>query len=405
MTTDVKELEKKYLSTRVKNVQESETLKITGKAKKMLGEGKDVVSLSAGEPDFPTPDFVGEAAIEAIKRDFTKYTINTGILELRKAIVEKFKRDNNLEYTVDQVIVSTGGKQSLANIFLALLNPGDEVVIQAPYWVSYPEMAHLADAKEVIIYTDIDSDFKITPQQLKDALTDKTKMFIFNSPSNPTGTVYSEDEIRAIMEVLRDREDIFIISDEIYEHLIYGELKHFSPAAVEGFYDRVVTVNGVSKAYSMTGWRIGYAAGPKWIIDAAGKIQSQTTSNPTSISQVAATAALNGNHQVVNEMRDEFKKRRDYLYEEFNKIPGLKVNNPGGAFYMLVSVEGLMGKTLGGKVMKDSATLATYLLDEHLLATVPGVAFGAEGYLRLSYADSMENLSKAVERLKAAVNG
>ncbi|MFN8576397.1 MAG: pyridoxal phosphate-dependent aminotransferase [Candidatus Sericytochromatia bacterium] len=401
----VKELEEKYLSTRVKNVQESQTLQITGKAKKMMGEGKDVVSLSAGEPDFPTPDFVCDAAIKAIKDDFTKYTINTGTLELRKAISDKFKRDNNLEYTPDQIIVSTGGKQSLANVFLALLNPDDEVIIQAPYWVSYPEMAHLADAKEVIISSDINSDFKISPEQLKNAITDKTKLFVFNSPSNPTGTVYSEEEIRALMEVLRDKKDIFIISDEIYEHLIYGENKHFSPAAVEGFYDRVITVNGVSKAYSMTGWRIGYAAGPKWIIDAAAKIQSQTTSNPTSISQKAATAALNGNHKVVNEMRDEFEKRRDFLYKEFNKIEGLKVNNPGGAFYMLVSVEGLMGKTLGGKVMSDSATLASYLLDEHLLATVPGVAFGAEGYLRLSYADSMENLSKAVERLKKACMG
>lgn len=401
----VKELEEKYLSTRVKNVQESQTLQITGKAKKMMGEGKDVVSLSAGEPDFPTPDFVCDAAIKAIKDDFTKYTINTGTLELRKAISDKFKRDNNLEYTPDQIIVSTGGKQSLANVFLALLNPDDEVIIQAPYWVSYPEMAHLADAKEVIISSDINSDFKISPEQLKNAITDKTKLFVFNSPSNPTGTVYSEEEIRALMEVLRDKKDIFIISDEIYEHLIYGENKHFSPAAVEGFYDRVITVNGVSKAYSMTGWRIGYAAGPKWIIDAAAKIQSQTTSNPTSISQKAATAALNGNHKVVNEMRDEFEKRRDFLYKEFNKIEGLKVNNPGGAFYMLVSVEGLIGKTLGGKVMSDSATLASYLLDEHLLATVPGVAFGAEGYLRLSYADSMENLSKAVERLKKACMG
>lgn len=401
----VKELEEKYLSNRVKNVQESQTLQITGKAKKMLGEGKDVVSLSAGEPDFPTPDFVCDAAIKAIKEDFTKYTINTGTLELRKAISEKFKRDNNIEYTPEQIIVSTGGKQSLANVFLALLNPNDEVIIQSPYWVSYPEMAHLADAKEVIIYSDINSDFKITPQQLKDAITDKTKLVVFNSPSNPTGTVYSEQEIRDLMEVLRDKKDIFIISDEIYEHLIYGDNKHFSPAAIEGFYDRVITVNGVSKAYSMTGWRIGYAAGPKWIIDAAAKIQSQTTSNPTSISQKAATAALNGNHKVVNDMRDEFEKRRNFLYQEFNKIPGLKVNNPGGAFYMLVSVEGLIGKTLGGKEMKDSATIATYLLDDHLLATVPGVAFGAEGYLRLSYADSMENLSKAIERLKKAANG
>jgi len=395
--------EEQYLSRRVNSVQESQTMQITGKAKKMQGEGLDVVSLSAGEPDFPTPDFVSAAGIKAINDNFTKYTINSGILELRKAISEKFKRDNNLTYTPDQIIVSNGGKQSIANIFMALLNEGDEVIIQAPYWVSYPEMAHLCDAVAVIIDSDIDSDFKITPAQLEAAITPKTKLFVFNSPSNPTGTVYSEQEIRDLMAVLVGK-DIFIISDEIYEHLIYDTVRHFSPASIKELYEQIITVNGVSKAYSMTGWRIGYAAGPKWIIDASGKIQSQTTSNPCSISQKASVAALNGDHGVVENMKAEFLKRRDFMYNELNQIPGIKVNKPEGAFYMLVSVQELMGKTIDGIEMKTSADLATYLLDKYLLATVPGDAFGAEGYLRLSYADSLENLGKAVERLKKAVS-
>lgn len=399
------ENEERFLSNRVKNIQESQTLQITGRAKKMASEGKDVVSLSAGEPDFPTPDFVCDAAIKAIKENFTKYTPVQGIIELRKAISEKFLKDNNLKYSPEQIVVSTGGKQSLANIFLALLNPNDEVVFQSPYWVSYPEMAHLADAKEVIIHTDISSNFKMTPEQVKNALTEKTKIFVFNSPSNPTGTVYTEKEIRDIMEVLRDREDIFIISDEIYEYLVYGDAKHFSPAEVEGFFDRVLTVNGVSKAYSMTGWRIGYAAGPKWIMDSCTKIQSQTTSNPTSIAQKAALAGILGGRDFIETMKTEFVKRRDFMCEQLNAIEGLKVNKPDGAFYIFVSVEALIGKTFGGTEIKTSADFATYLLDHFYLATVPGDAFGLEGYLRLSYADSQENLQKAVDRMKKAILG
>lgn len=401
---DTSALEKKYLSDRVHNVQESKTLQITGKAKKMKDEGHDVVSLSAGEPDFPTPSYVCEEAIKAINEGFTKYTINTGIIELRKAISEKFLNENNLKYAPDQIIVSSGGKQSLSNLFLAMLNPNDEVVLQAPYWVSYPEMAHLADAVPVIIKTDISTDFKMTPEQVRNALTDKTKLFIFSSPSNPTGTVYTEDEIRAIMDVLKDFPNVYIISDEIYEHLIYGDVKHFSPAQIEGLYDRVITVNGVSKAYSMTGWRIGYAAGPKWIIDAAAKIQSQTTSNPASISQRASVAALKGGLDEVNKMKAAFETRRDFMYEQLNSIEGLKVNKPDGAFYMLVSVEGLLGKEMGGMTINSSVEFAEYLLNKYYLATVPGEAFGADGYLRLSYADSMENLTKAVDRMKKAIN-
>lgn len=398
------ELEQKYLSKRVHSIQESQTLQITAKAKKMQAEGKDIVSLSAGEPDFPTPDFVCQAAINAINANFTKYTAVQGIPDLRKAIAEKLLKDNNLKYSPEQIVVSNGGKQALANVFLALLNPDDEVLFQSPYWVSYPEMAHLCDAKDVIIHTDISSDYKMTPEQVEKAITPKTKIFVFNSPSNPTGTVYSEQEIRAIMEVFRDKKDIFIISDEIYEYLVYGDVKHFSPAEIDGFFDRVITANGVSKAYSMTGWRIGYAAGPKWIMDACNKIQSQTTSNPSSISQKAALAGILGGRDFIETMKTEFKKRRDYMCDELNSIEGLKVNKPDGAFYIFVSIEGLIGKTFGGMEIKTSADFATYLLDHFYLATVPGDAFGAEGYLRLSYADSMENLTKAVDRMKRAIN-
>lgn len=397
------EKEQKYLSNRVNKVQESKTLQITGKAKKMQGEGYDVVSLSAGEPDFDTPGFVCDAAIKAIKEGFTKYTINTGIIELRKAISGKFLKDNNLNYTPEQIIVSNGGKQSLANIFLSMLNEGDEVIIQSPYWVSYPEMIKMCDATPVIINTDISTDFKMSPAQLANAITDKTKLIIFNSPSNPTGTVYSEAEIRALMEVVKDKPDIFVISDEIYEYLVYDDVKHFSPAQIDYLYDRVIIVNGVSKSYSMTGWRIGYAAGPKWIIDACGKIQSQTTSNPSSISQKASVAGILGDHTFIDNMKEAFMKRRDFMYEQLNSIEGLKVNRPEGAFYVFVSLHGILGRTIEGVEIKTSADFAECLLDKYYLATVPGVAFGAEGYLRLSYADSMENLSKAVDRLRKAV--
>lgn len=386
------------LSERALNIEESKTLAIIGKAKQMAQDGFDVVNLSGGEPDFPTPDFVCKAAIKAINDGFTKYTANNGILELRKAIANKLKKDNGMEYKPDEILVSNGGKQAIANVLLSLIGKDDEVIIPGPYWVSYPEMVKLADGKPVIINSDISTDFKISPKQLEDAITDKTKLIIFCSPSNPTGTVYSEEEIRNLFEVVKNREDIFILSDEIYEYLIYDSVKHFSIASVKEFYNRVITINGVSKAYSMTGWRIGYAAGPKWLIDACAKIQSQTTSNPCSISQKASLAAIEGNQSIVFEMRDEFKKRRDFMYNELNSIKGLKVNKPEGAFYMLVSVEGLVNKGYGD----SSEEIAKYLLEKYYLATVPGVAFGAENHLRLSYADSMENLQKAVERFNKA---
>jgi len=394
--------EDQFLSRRVHNVQESQTLQITGQAKKMTDAGLDVVSLSAGEPDFPTPDFVCEAAIQAIRSGFTKYTANNGIIELRKAISEKFQRENGLSYKPDEIMVSAGGKQTIANTVMALCGEGDEVIIPAPYWVSFPEIAHLADATPVILETSIETDFKITPAQLEAAITPKTKLFIFNSPSNPTGTVYSESEIRALMQVLVGK-DIFILSDEMYEHLIYGTMKHFSAAQIPEQRSRIITSNGLSKAYSMTGWRIGYIAGPKWIIDACAKIQSQTTSNASSISQKAGVAALQGDQTVVAKMRDEFMKRRDYMCKSLNAIAGIKANVPDGAFYVFPSVQGLIGKTLQGVEINSSVDFAKYLLEKHLVATVPGEAFGAAGYLRLSYAASMADLQKAIERIGKAV--
>jgi len=392
----------KFLSERVKNVQESQTLKVVGKISKMLKDGCDVINLSVGEPDFPTPDFICQSAIKAINENFTKYTPNTGILELRKAISAKLLKENNLTYSPDEIIVSTGGKQALANVILTLCNKDDEVIIPAPYWVSYPEMVHLADGKCVIIDADIETNFKITPEQLEKAITPKTKIFILNSPSNPTGTVYTEKEIRALMNVLVDK-DIFVISDEIYEHLIYGDIKAFSPAQIPEMKEKVIVCNGVSKSYSMTGWRIGYAAAPEWIIQASAKIQSQMTSNACSIAQKAALAAFTGDQSVVQMMKQEFSKRKDFMYEEINKIDGFKTNYPDGAFYIFASIKDLIGRKLGGVQINSSLDYATYLLEKHYVGSVPGDAFGADGYIRFSYADSMENLQKAIERIKNSV--
>ncbi|MCW8799043.1 MAG: pyridoxal phosphate-dependent aminotransferase, partial [Prosthecochloris sp.] len=298
--------EEKYLTRRVLNMQESQTMRITGLAKKMKAEGKDIVSLSAGEPDFPTPLFVSQAGIEAIESGFTRYTANSGIAELKSAVIAKLKRDNQLDYTPDEVIVSNGGKQTLINAILALCQEGDEVIIPAPYWVSFPEMVRLAGASPVTVPTSIENGYKMTPEDLENAITDKTKLFILNSPSNPSGAVYNEQEVTALMQVLEGR-GIFVISDEMYDKIVYGDVKPYSPARIEAMRDWVLVSNGVSKTYAMTGWRIGYLAGPKWIIKACDKIQSQTTSNPNSIAQKAAAAALNGDQQVVEDRRLEFE--------------------------------------------------------------------------------------------------
>jgi aspartate aminotransferase len=391
----------KFLSRRVLSMQESQTMKITGLAKKMQAEGKDIVSLSAGEPDFPTPENVCQAGIDAIKSGFTRYTANAGIPELKKAIVRKLSRDNGLEFREDEIIVSNGGKQTLANAFLALCDEGDEVIVPAPYWVSFPEMVRLAGATPVIVDTTIESGYKLTPAQLEAAITPKTRMIVLNSPSNPTGSVYNEQEVRELMKVVEGKE-IFVISDEMYDMIVYGGVRPFSPARIPEMKPWVIVSNGTSKSYSMTGWRIGYVAAPKWIIDACDKIQSQTTSNANSIAQKAAAAALDGDQSIVKERTAEFEKRRDFMFRELNSIPGIQTTLPEGAFYIFPSIKGLLGRTFGGKVMKDSADIAEYLLKEHFVATVPGDAFGAPENLRLSYAASIEELEKAVNRMRKA---
>ena len=391
----------KYLTRRVLSMQESQTMKITGLAKQMKAEGKDIVSLSAGEPDFPTPDFVAEAGIDAIRKGFTRYTANAGIPELKKAVVEKFKRDNGLEFTPDQIIISNGGKQTLANTLLALCEEGDEVIIPAPFWVSFPEMVRLSGAEPVIVPTTLESGYKMMPEQLEAAITERTKVLILNSPSNPSGAVYSENEVKELMRVLEERE-IFVVSDEMYDQIVYGDARPFSPARIPEMRDRVIVSNGVSKTYAMTGWRIGFLAGPKWLIGACGKIQSQTTSNANSIAQMAAVAALTGDQQIIEERREEFAKRRDYMYKALNEIPGINATLPDGAFYIFPSISGLLGKTYNGKEMKNSTDIAEYLLVDHYVATVPGEAFGAPENLRLSYAASISELKEAVGRIGKA---
>lgn len=389
-----------YLTKRVLSMEESQTMRITGLAKKMKAEGKDVVSLSAGEPDFPTPDFVNEAGIAAIKAGFTRYTQNSGIPELKSAIQAKLSRENGLCYDASEIIVSNGGKQTLINAILALVEEGDEVIIPAPYWVSFPEMVRLAGGTPVTVTCTGETGYKMTPEQLEAAITPNTKALILNSPSNPSGAVYSEKEVRALMQVLEGK-GIFVISDEMYDRITYG-CEPFSPGMVDSMRDWVIVSNGVSKAYSMTGWRIGYLAGPEWLIKACDKIQSQTTSNPNSIAQKAAVAALNGDQSVVEERRLEFQKRRDYMHKALNEIPGIEAALPEGAFYIFPSVKGVLGKTFGGKVMNTSADVAEYLLLEHNVATVPGDAFGSPENLRLSYAASIDELKVAVERIKNA---
>ena len=346
-------LEEKYLTRRVLSMQESQTMRISNLAATMKAEGKDIVSLSAGEPDFPTPDNVNQAAIAAINAGFTRYTTNSGIPELKQAILAKFRRDNDLEFQTNQIIVSNGGKQTLANTFLALCQEGDEVIVPAPYWVSFPEMVRLASATPVIVHTTLENEYKMTPAQLEAAITPKTKVLVLNSPSNPTGSVYSEDEVRALVKVIEGR-GIFVVSDEMYDMIVYGDVRPFSPARIPAIKDWVIVSNGVSKTYAMTGWRIGYLAGPKWLIDACDKIQSQTTSNPNAIAQKAAVAALTGDQGIVEERRAEFEKRRDYMYQALNSIPGFKTALPKGAFYIFPDVSGVFGQTFNGVVMKSS---------------------------------------------------
>jgi aspartate aminotransferase len=392
----------KPLSDLVSSIQESKTLAITSLIKKLKAEGKNVLSFSAGEPDFPTPDFIKEAAIKAINNNFTYYTPNEGYPDLVKTIIKKFKEDNGLEFNPENIIVSDGAKHSLYNALQAICNPGDEVIFQSPYWVSYPEMVKLARANSVIIDAGVETNYKVLPDALEKAITEKTKVFLFNSPSNPTGAVYSKKEILALAEVLKAK-DIFVLTDEIYEKIIFDGEEHFSIGTVDFLKDKTITVNGVSKAYSMTGWRIGYAGGPKNIIKLARNLQSHSTSNAASISQAAAQAALSNHSSEIDMMVGEFKKRRDFIVSELNKIPGVKCPLPKGAFYVFYDVSSYYGKSVNGLEIKDSTSFCNYVLTEQNVGLVPGVAFGNDNCVRMSYACSQTQIEDGLGRLHKAL--
>lgn len=389
------------LSNRVNAVKPSPTLAITARAAKMRAEGHDIIGLGAGEPDFDTPDFIKQAAIEAIDKGFTKYTAVDGIAPLKKAIIDKFKNDNGLEYNAKQILVSCGGKQSSFNLTQALLNAGDEVIIPAPYWVSYPDMVLLADGVPVIIETTQAQNFKISPEQLRAAITEKTRLIFINSPSNPSGSAYSLDELKALGDVLAEFPNIVIATDDMYEHILWkqGTFVNILNAHPE-FYDRTVVMNGVSKAYSMTGWRIGYAAGSEQLIEAMCTIQSQSTSNPTSISQYAALAALTGDQSFISDMCVEFKKRHDFVVAELNTIDGVECVETDGTFYVFPNIEKLLERLDG---IDDDLAFSDYLIEKAGVALVPGSAFGTAGHIRLSIATSMDNLKTALERIKQAI--
>ena len=391
------------LSKRAQSIKPSATLAIDSKAKTLKSQGVDVISFGTGEPDFDTPQNIKDAAKKAIDSGFTKYCPVSGTPDIKAAIIEKFKRDNNLDYTQDEIIVSCGAKHSLYNIFQTILDPGDQVIIPSPYWVSYPDMVALAGGKSKIIKTNESCGFKISPEQLKKAIGKKTKAVIINSPSNPTGAAYLPEELQKLAAVCVEN-NILIIADEIYEKLVYGGFKFSSIASFSPEVKALtITVNGVSKSYSMTGWRIGYAAGPKEIITAMTSIQSQSTSNPTSIALKAAAEALKGPQESVEMMRSEFEKRRDYIYNRLNSIKGVRCFNPDGAFYVFPNIKKLLGKTYGGKTISTCTDFAEYLLEKARIAVVPGDPFGAPGYIRLSYATSMENIKSGLDRFEEAI--
>lgn len=386
------------LSDRINSIQPSPTLAVTQKANELRQQGKDVIGLGVGEPDFDTPEFVKEAAIQAIKEGKTKYTAVDGIVELKDAVIRKLQRDNNLNYERNEIIVSSGGKHSIFNLLSAWLNPGDEVVIPAPYWVSYPDMTKLVGAEPVIVQAGIDQRFKITAEQLRAALTDKTRLMFINSPSNPAGTAYTADELKALADVLRDYPNVLIATDDMYEHILWSDSAFANlPMVAPDLKDRTVILTGVSKAYAMTGWRIGYAAGPAPIIAAMKKMQSQSTSNPASISQYAASAALDGDQSCIKTMVTAFKERHDYLVEALNAIDGIDCVPGDGTFYAFAHIEKLMQKA----GTSDDVSFCEKLLSDANVALVPGSAFGAEGYCRLSFATDLNTLKEAVKRIKA----
>src|SRR5210317_66384 len=393
---------KDKLSDRINSLPVSATLAMAAKARELKAQGKDIISLSLGEPDFNTPDFIKDAAIQAINENYNSYTPVNGYAELREAICRKFKRDNKLNYNINQIVVSTGAKQSIANVAMVLLNPGDEVLLPAPYWVSYSAIATLSEATFKETPSSIETDFKITPEQLEAAITPKTKMIFFNSPNNPSGTVYTEEEYRALAKVLEKHPQIYILSDEIYEHINYG-VPNFSFAGIESMYDRTITVNGVAKAFAMTGWRIGYIGAAEWIAKACNKMQGQITSGANCIAQRATITAVEAPVSNIQYMVDEFQQRRDLVLDLLGEIQGFGLNTPGGAFYVFPEVSAFFGKTIKGHNINNASDFSMLLLEEANVATVTGEAFGAPDCIRMSYAASEDQLREAIARIKTVL--
>jgi aspartate aminotransferase len=390
------------LSKRINSLPVSATLAMAAKARELKNHGIDIIGLSLGEPDFNTPEFIKDAAVQAVNDNWNSYSPVDGYADLKEAICKKFDRDNNLSYRPSQIVVSTGAKQSIANVCMVLLDPGDEVLLPAPYWVSYSAIATLAEAKSTIIPSSIETDFKITPAQLEAAITPRTKLIMFNSPNNPSGTIYTEDEYRALGKVLENYPEIYILSDEIYEHINYGT-PHFSFAAIESLYDRTITVNGVAKAFAMTGWRIGYIGAADWIAKACNKMQGQITSGANCIAQRATIAAVTAPVSAIQYMVDEFATRREIIIELLSEIKGFKLNQPQGAFYVFPDVSFYFGKTIRGKQIKNASDFALFLLEVAHVASVTGEAFGNENCIRISYAASEENIRTAVNRIADAL--
>ncbi|MBL6868944.1 MAG: pyridoxal phosphate-dependent aminotransferase [Flavobacteriales bacterium] len=391
------------ISDRVNRLSESATIAMARKARELKSQGIDIISLSLGEPDFNTPDFIKDAGKEGIDKNFSKYMPVNGYQDLREAISNKFKRDNGIDYNTEQIVVSTGAKQSIANVVLSLINPGDEVIVPAPYWVSYAEIIKMAEGVPVFIDTSIKNDFKISPSELQGAITNKTKMMIYSSPCNPSGSVYSKEELRSLADVLVNYPSITVLSDEIYEHINFTG-SYFSIGAFPDMYNQVVTINGVSKSFAMTGWRLGYIGAPLHIAQACTKIQGQFTSGTSSISQRAAIAAVSANPSEIHEMRDAFLSRRDFILEELNKIKGININQPQGAFYVFPDVSAFFNKSYGNFKVTNSDQLAMYILETAKVAVVTGNAFGSPNCIRISYASSMEKLKDAMDRIATALN-
>jgi aspartate aminotransferase len=391
-----------HLSDRINRLSESQTIAMARRSRELIAKGVDIISLSLGEPDFKTPDVIKQAAKDAIDHDFSYYTHVSGYQELREAVAKKFERDNGLHYTPDQIVVSTGAKQSIANVVLSLINPGDEVLVPMPFWVSYIEIIKLAEGVPVIIPTSIENNFKVAPEQIAKAMTPKTRLFMFSTPCNPTGTVYSRDELRGIAEVIAKQPECYILSDEIYEHINFAG-GHESMAQFDFIYDRVATINGVSKGFAMTGWRGGILAAPLWLAKACDKMQGQFTSATSSITQKAMHTAMLLDPTATYELRDAFKRRRDLMLNAMKDIPGMKLNVPEGAFYLFPDVRAFFGKRFGETVINNATDLSLYLLDQAHVAIVPGAAFGDDNYIRISYATADEKLVEAARRMKEAL--